>query len=78
MIKTSALESNFGFCEPSSRMECLVVSPHYSHVLRPQHFSTCPLYTYRPPLPHGAAQGPDSSGASGGRVVHAGATPGPV
>ena len=32
----------------------------------------------RSPLPHGADQGPDSSGASGGTVVHARATPGPV
>ena len=48
---------------------CVVCHPCYS---------TCPLYTCRPPLPHGADQGPDSSRASGGRVVHAGATPGPV
>ena len=47
---------------------CVVVSPHYS---------TC-LYTCRSPLSHGADQGPESSGASGGRLVHAGATPGPV
>ena len=37
-----------------------------------------PLYTCRSPLPHGADQGPDSSGASGGTVGQAGTTPGPV
>ena len=38
----------------------------------------CPLYTCRSPLPHGADQGPENSGASGGKLEDAGTRAGPV